>query len=153
MNYISNIHVLILFLTFVLSCKSKTPEPVKVSCPDGFWKVPDGWKCIRDYGENTFGCTNDDQCMSYAYLCNGRRNSERRDHQTYYWHELPDEKFCTDEFCSTLTDGRTRRCPHTTTCIPPIVHYHSGTDIPIGPICAEVKTFIWSTIHLIYIYL
>ena len=34
---------MILFPTFVLSCKSKAPEPVKVTCPDGFWKVPKEW--------------------------------------------------------------------------------------------------------------
>ena len=149
MNNISYINFLILFPTFVLSCKSKTPEPVKeVICPDGFWRVPDGWKCIREHWNYNFECANDDQCMNYAYLCDGKRNLIRRDHQDYsdyleiygltYRNGTPDENLCTDEFCSTLTDGRTQRCPGTTRCIPPIVHYYSGTDIPIGPICAEV---------------
>ena len=150
MNYLLNIHVLILFLTFVLSCKSKTPEPVKVSCPDGFWKVPDGWKCIREYGDKTVNCANDDQCMNYAHLCDNKINLKRRDNQDnsdiYYrngWAE-PDEKFCTDEFCSTLTDGRTRRCPGMTRCITPVVNYYSGTDVPIGPICSEVTYILVS---------
>ena len=147
MNNISYINFLILFPTFVLSCKSKTPEPVKeVICPDGFWRVPDGWKCIREHWNYNFECANHDQCMNYAYLCDGKRNLKRRDHQDYsdksYRNGSPDENLCTDEFCSTLTDGRTRRCPGTTRCIPPIVHYHSGTDIPIGPICAEVTPSI-----------
>ena len=70
MNYILYINFLVLFPTFVISCKSKTPEPVKeVTCPDGFWKVPDGWKCMRKYWDKDVECANDDQCMNYAYLC------------------------------------------------------------------------------------
>ena len=146
MNNILYINFLILFPTFVLSCKSKTPEPVKeVTCPDGFWKVPDEWKCMRKYWDRDVECANDDQCMNYAYLCDGKRNLNRRDKKDdsykIYLNGSPDENLCTDEFCSTLTDGRTRRCPGTTRCISPIVHYHPGTDIPIGPICAEVKSF------------
>ena len=148
MNYILYINLLILFPTFVVSCKSKAPEPepVGVACPDGFWKVPDEWKCMDKYREDTLDCVNNYQCMNYEYLCDGERNLRRWDHQDYsdrnYRNGSPDENLCTDEFCSTLTDGRTRRCPGTTRCISPIVHYHSGTDIPIGPICAEVTPYI-----------
>ena len=150
MDYILYINFLILCPTFVQSCKSKAPEPepepVKITCPDGFWKVPDEWKCMRKYWVNRVECAIDDQCMNYAYLCDGERNLIRRDHQNFsdwrYRNGSPDENLCTDKFCSTLTDGRTRRCPGTTRCITPIVHYHSGTDIPIGPICAEVTPSI-----------
>ena len=143
MDYITYINFLISMPAFVLSCKSKAPEPVKVTCPDGFWKVPDEWECN---GINHVDCANDYRCMNYANLCDGKRSLSRRDHQDYsdknYWNGSPDENLCTDEFCSTLTDGRKRRCPGTTRCILPIVHYYSGTDIPIGPICAEVKPFL-----------
>ena len=143
MDYISYINFLISLPSFVLSCKSKTPEPEKVTCPDGFWQVPDEWKCN---GLNHVDCANDYRCMNYANLCDGKRSLSRRDHQDYsdenHRNGSPDENLCTDEFCSTLTDGRTRRCPGTTRCISPIVHYHSGTDIPIGPICAEVRPFL-----------
>ena len=62
--------------TFVLSCKSKAPEPKKVTCPDGFWKVPDEWKCS---GINHVDCANDYRCMNYASLCDGKRSLSRRD--------------------------------------------------------------------------
>ena len=134
---------LVTFPSFVISCKSKTSEPAKPPCPDGFWEVPDGWKCNGGYMTD---CANDHKCMNYAYLCNGRRTlrrvDDRNNSDANYPDGSPDENVCTDEFCSNLTDGRTRRCPGTTRCITPHVDYYKGTDIPIGPICAEVRLFL-----------
>ena len=140
------------FPTIIVTCKSKPNKPL---CPDGYWKVPDGWKCKgyptwRNTMIDMVHCTNDYKCINYANLCNGIRNTRREDaySHSYGWNESdanypngsPDENLCTDEFCLTLTDGRRRRCPGTTRCISPTVNY-PGTDIPIGPICAEVKAF------------
>ena len=151
MSYILLISFLIVLPGTVLGCKSK---PVKPSCPEGYWKVPDGWKChghILDPLIDMIRCANDYKCMNSAFLCDGRRSIRREDTYShdYGWNNSdanypngsPDENMCTDEFCSTLTDGRTRRCPGTTRCISPTVNY-PGIDIPIGPICKEVKTFL-----------
>jgi len=146
MSYILLFTFLVLLPGIILCCKSK---PIKPPCPDGYWKVPNGWKCHGDWLDplkDMIHCANDYECMNSAYLCDGRRSIRRED--TYSWEYgwnnsdanypdgSPDENMCTDEFCSSLTDGRTRRCPGTTRCISPSVNYPS-TDIPIGPICKE----------------
>ena len=132
--------------TFVFSCKSKAQDPDKPLCPEGYWEVPDGWQAFGGYENN--GVWND-KCMKYAYLCDGKRSlmtngTPHAGHtlDTYdYPNGSPDENHCTDEFCASLTDGRTKRCPGTTRCITPIVDYFEGTDVPIGPICAEVRDY------------
>ena len=79
----------------------------------------------------------------YKYLCNGESDlridyTDKKD-TIDYSNGSPDENICSDEFCSSLPDGRTKHCPGTTRCIAPTVTYFEGTNIPIGPICAEVK--------------
>ena len=127
-----------------LGCKSKAPKP---HCPDGYWVIPDGWKSYLEFGRNrnltdrTYNCSkNCDKCLNYKYLCNGERDLMRDGPLTAfeYSNGSPDENICSDEFCSSLPDGRTKRCPGTTRCIEPTSTYFEGTNIPIGPICAEV---------------
>ena len=137
----SLIKFFVLLLTLpclVHCCKSKAPEPTKPPCPDGFWEVPEGWKCNGGYLSD---CANSQKCMNNAYLCNGARDLRRLkklNNDSNYLEGSPDENSCTDEFCATLRDGRTRRCPGTTRCITPITNYFPGTDVAIGPICSEV---------------
>ena len=125
----------------IICCKSKAPKPVEPSCPDGFWVVPDGYKCMG--GLQMTDCAKNRKCMNYHYLCNGERNlmyeKDEFSSDSNYTDGTPDEKFCTDEFCATLTDGRTRRCPGTTRCITPTANFFPGTQIPIGPMCSEVR--------------
>ena len=129
----------------------------KKSCPPGFWEVPEGFKCIGSTDKLT-DCAKNHKCMNYASLCNGIRDLMYENDELKYdfdeFHRLklvsnlsytdgtPDENICTDEFCQTLLDGRTHRCPGTTRCIPPTKHYFHGTNIPIGPICSEVKSYL-----------
>ena len=130
-----------------LGCKSTAPEP---SCPEGYWEIPDGWKSYLEFNRNrnlTGGTYNSakncDNCLNYKYLCNGERDLMRDGPLTAfnYSNGSPDENICSDEFCSSLPDGRTKHCPGTTRCIKPTVTYFEGTNIPIGPICAEVTNF------------
>ena len=120
----------------IICCKGKSPEPTEPPCPEGFWKVPDGYKCtgVR-YGLTD--CANNGKCMNYAYVCDGKRSMRSETASNNSIEQEPDESLCTDEFCSTLVDGRTKRCPGTTRCIPPYTFFPS-TDIPMGPVCAEV---------------
>ena len=126
----------------ILCCKSRAPTPIEPPCPDGFWKVPDGYKCIGVSGSMT-DCAKNHKCMNYAYLCDGERNlmyeKDKFISESNYTDGTPDETFCTDEFCANLADGRTKRCPETTRCITPTVNLFPGTAIPIGPMCSEVK--------------
>ena len=129
--------ILVTVPSFVLSCKSNSRPP----CPEGYWQVPDGWKC--DGGDMT-DCTNHQNCMHFSYLCDGERNLRRENEDNYselYLDGSPDESSCTDEFCATLSDGRTRRCPGTTRCIMPSKNNFSGSGIAIGQICGEVLVF------------
>ena len=130
-----------------LGCKSTAPEP---SCPEGYWEIPDGWKIylfLNVTYDSTYTCGKDCiknyKCLNYKYLCNGERDLMRDGPLTAfdYSNGSPDENICSDEFCSSLPDGRTKRCPGTTRCIEPTVTYFKGTNIPIGPICAGVTNF------------
>ena len=127
--------------TFVFSCKSRAQDPDSPLCPEGYWEVPEGWQAFAGYKSDGFW---NDKCMKYAYLCDGERSLIKAQYHNKYHNYpdgSPDENNCTDEFCASLTDGRTKRCPGTTRCITPTVDYFEGTDIPIGPICAEVRDF------------
>ena len=140
MDYILSFILLFGLPICALGCKSKAiaSEP---SCPKGYWEVPDGWKSYKrtyNCGEN---CNNNEKCLNYRYLCDETTDS-RRDGTNMtidYSNGSIDESICSDEFCSSLPDGRTKHCPGTTRCIKPTVTYFEGTNIPIGPICAEVK--------------
>ena len=109
-------------------CKSKAPEP---TCPEGYWEVPDGWiqydsndakESIYNCGKN---CNKNGKCLNYKYLCNGESDVMRdsTDLTIDYFKGSPDESICSDEFCSSLPDGRTKRCPGTTRCIAPTITY------------------------------
>lgn len=139
MDIISFFVIIAALPKLAIGCKSKTPKPIKPPCPEGYWEVPEGWKCN---GADKGDCFNNQNCMNYAYLCNGRRNLRRDGDQnnsdSNYVDGSPDENLCTDQFCLRLKDGRSRRCSGTTRCITPTENYFEGTDIPIGPICAEV---------------
>ena len=140
----------ILFLclpSLILCCKSQPQKPPEPSCPEGFWKVPEGYRCIGTTAGYWKNCEKKHECLKYTRLCNGEQDLEYRNHtgpllpDTNYPNGTPDENVCTNEFCATLLDGRTYRCPGTTRCIPPIKHHFPGTDISTGPICSEVKIF------------
>ena len=65
--------MLIFLLTLpsaTLCCKSAPPPPIptKLQCPEGYWKVPDGYKC---FGPNATDCLEDEECINYEYLCDG----------------------------------------------------------------------------------
>lgn len=150
------IAVFIFLLTLPSSiwcCKGRKPTTPEHLCPPGFWEVPDGYRCIGQTHKMT-DCAKDHKCMNCAYLCNGERNLmyDNDDHSiqynlrndSNYPNGTPDENYCTDEFCATpeVCGGRTKRCPGTTRCITPTKHHFSGTDIPIGPICSEVKSYL-----------
>ena len=138
MDIISFFVVIATLPKLAIGCKSETSKPIKPTCPEGYWEVPEGWKCNGAYKGD---CFNNQNCMNYAYLCNGRRDLRREgqnNSDSNYLDGSPDENLCTDKFCSRLKDGRTRRCSGTSRCITPTVNYFEGTDIPIGPICAEV---------------
>ena len=135
---------IVLFFTlpsFTLSCKSKAPKTEEISCPSGFQKVPKGFKCN---GADNIDCANEQNCVNSAtYLCDGKpsirkaASSSRND--GLLTEDRPDENVCTDEFCASLDDGRTKRCPGTTRCIKPNRKYFPNTNIPIGAMCAEVR--------------
>ena len=143
---------LVLFLCLpylIFCCKSQPQKPPEPPCPEGFWKVPKGYKCIGTTDGYWRNCeskshTKTHDCMKYTRLCDGEQDLEYRNHSrdTNYPNGTPDENICTNEFCATLLDGRTHRCPGTTRCIPPIKHHFPGTDISTGPICSEVKTIL-----------
>ena len=128
--------VLFQFLpSLILCCKS---QPQKPPCPEGFWEVPEGYKCIGVSGTMT-DCERNHKCMNYARLCDGDQDLEYVNHDSHsnYTDGTPDENICTNEFCATLLDGRTHRCPGTTRCIPPIKHHFPDTNISTGPVCSE----------------
>ena len=65
--------VLFQFLpSLILCCKS---QPQKPPCPEGFWEVPEGYKCIGVSGLMTV-CERNHKCMNYALLCDGNRDLE-----------------------------------------------------------------------------
>ena len=137
--------------SLIFCCKKNQP------CPPGFWEVPEGYKCIGST-DKLIECAKNHKCMNYAWLCNGIQDLIYENDEIKYGYDklgkfglvsnlsysdgTPDENICTDEFCGSLLDGRTHRCPGTTRCIPPTKHYFHGTDIPIGPICSEVNPFV-----------
>ena len=155
MHQFTSFIFLLSFPSLIFCCKKNPPEP---PCPPGFWEVPEGYKCIGSTNRLT-ECAKNHKCMNYARLCNGIRDLMYENDTLKYHYDsktqrviivsnlsytdgTPDENICTDEFCGTLLDGRTNRCPGTTRCIPPTKHYFHGTDIPIGPICSEVNPFV-----------
>ena len=137
---------IVLLLTipsFILSCKSKASKTQEILCPNGFQKVPKGFKCN---GANNLDCANEQNCVnSAAYLCDGKPSIRKADSNSrndgLLTEDRPDENVCTDEFCAALDDGRTKRCPGTTRCIKPNRKYFPNTNIPIGAMCVEVRNY------------
>ena len=143
MHQFTSFVLLLILPSLILCCKSQPQKPPEPPCPEGFWEVPEGYKCIGVSGRKT-DCEKNHKCMNYARLCDGDQDLEYENHtsDSNYTDGTPDENICTNDFCAKLLDGRTHRCPGTTRCIPPIKHHFPGTDIPTGPICSEVKSII-----------
>ena len=71
------VFVILILPSTILCCKStpsSPPIPTKLQCPDGYWKVPDGYKC---FGPNLTNCVEDEECISYDYLCNGDNKMDK----------------------------------------------------------------------------
>ena len=151
--------VLFLIMPSLISCcKSQPQKPPEPPCPDGFWEVPEGYRCIGSSIGMT-DCAKNHKCMNYAYLCNGDRDVEYENDTNTPWNSdsnytdgklwnTPDENICTKEFCATLSDGRTHLCPGTSRCIAPIKHHFPGTNISTGPMCSEVRAILRKLIRI-----
>ena len=69
--------MLLILPSTMLCCKSAPPPlpiPTKLECPEGYWKVPDGYKC---FGPNKADCVEDEECIKYDYLCDGENKLDK----------------------------------------------------------------------------
>ena len=164
MHHLISIVLFLILPSLISCCKSQPQKPPEPPCPDGFWEVPEGYRCIgRSIGMTD--CAKNHKCMNYARLCDGDRDVEYENDTNTPWvsdpiytdgklWNTPDENICTNEFCATLSDGRTHLCPGTSRCITPIKHHFPGTNISTGPMCSEVRAIMSKLIQvrILYIY-
>ena len=92
MHQFTSIALFLILPSLILCCKSQPQKPPEPPCPEGFWEVPEGYKCIGVSGTMT-DCERNHKCMNYARLCDGDQDLEYVNHDSHsnYTDGTPDE--------------------------------------------------------------